>query len=164
MEDNHIVEWDTRYKIGIPVIDEQHKKLIAMTNDLYTACLGGKGAAKDHFRKTVREAVDYVRFHFSTEEKILDRINYPETAAHKKQHEDFVKEIIRQVQAFEGGRQFVPNVFVRFLRDWVLTHIAVSDKAYSEYLMDLKKRGMLFSPDIKPAQAEVEVAAFGGSS
>jgi hemerythrin len=153
MEDIHIVEWATRYKIGIPVIDEQHKKLINMTNDLYMACRGGVGAANAYFRTTVRKAVDYVRFHFSTEEKILERISYPGITAHKKEHEDFVKEILRQVQAFEEGKQFVPNNFVRFLRDWVLTHIAVSDKQYAEYLLNLKKAGVLFSPEMKPAEA-----------
>jgi hemerythrin len=160
MEDNHIVEWDTRYKIGIPVIDEQHKQLIDMTNRLYTACLGGNSAATVYFKRAVREAVDYVRFHFSTEEKILERINYPGITAHKKEHEDFIREILRQVQAFEQGKKFVPNLFVRFLRDWVLTHIAMSDKAYAEYLLDLKRRGVLFGPDMKPVQAE---APAGGS-
>jgi hemerythrin len=145
MQDEFIVEWDSRYTIGIPIIDTQHKKLIDMANRLYMACRGGDAAAKAFFREIVHEAVDYVRFHFSTEEKILERISYPDIAPHKKQHEDFVKEIIRQVQSFEEGKKFVPNLFVRYLRDWVLTHIAVSDRQYSDYLINLKKQGILFT-------------------
>jgi hemerythrin len=41
------------------------------------------------------------------------------------------------------GKMFVPNTFVRFLKDWILTHIAVSDKKYSTYIFDLKKQGKL---------------------
>jgi hemerythrin len=143
MKDANLVEWDDQYLIGIPRIDEQHKKLIDMTNELYLGCLKGDDAAKVYFLKTIHEAVDYVRFHFSTEEKILGRINYPDFTAHKKEHEDFAREIIQQVQAFQQGKKFVPNVFVRFLRDWVLAHIAVSDKRYAKYLADMKKQGLL---------------------
>jgi hemerythrin len=152
VEDIYIVEWDARYTIGIPIIDEQHKKLIDMTNVLYMACRKGDDAAKVYFKKVVREAVDYVRFHFTTEEKILERINYPDLVSHKKEHEDFIKEILRQVQLFHEGKKFVPNLFVRYLRDWVLTHIALSDKQYAEYLMSLKKQGVLM-PEMGTAPA-----------
>ncbi|MDR1099355.1 MAG: bacteriohemerythrin [Treponema sp.] len=145
MQTDNLIDWNDRYRIGIPLIDKQHKKLIDMTNTLYTACLAGDEAARTHFLKTIHEAVDYVRFHFSTEEKILERINFPDIIAHKKQHEDFVKEIIQQVQAFQQGKKFVPNIFVRYLRDWILTHIAVSDKIYSAYLVEMKKQGVLFN-------------------
>jgi hemerythrin len=143
MQDANLVEWDDQYLIGIPRIDEQHKKLIDMTNGLYLGCLKGDAAAEAYFLKTIHEAVDYVRFHFSTEEKILGRINYPDFTAHKKEHENFAREIIQQVQAFQQGKKFVPNIFVRYLRDWVLTHIAVSDKLYAKYLLDMKKQGLL---------------------
>jgi hemerythrin len=92
---------------------------------------------------TIHEAVDYVRYHFTTEERLLRRIGYPDFAAHKKQHEDFVKKIIEEVRLFNDGKRFVPNNFVRFLRDWVLAHIAVSDKLYAKYLLSLKKLGLL---------------------
>jgi hemerythrin len=143
MRDTNLVAWDDQYLIGIPLIDEQHKKLIDMTNELYLGCLKGDDAAEAYFLKTIHEAVDYVRFHFSTEEKILERIKYPDFTTHKKEHEDFAREIIQQVDAFQKGKKFVPNVFVRYLRDWVLTHIAVSDKLYAKYLLDMKKQGLL---------------------
>jgi hemerythrin len=142
MQDTNLVEWDDQYVVGIPLIDEQHKTLINMTNELYLGCLKGDAAAEAYFLKTIHKAVDYVRFHFSSEEKLLNRIGYPNFTAHKKEHEDFAREIIQQVEAFQAGKKFVPNVFVRFLRDWVLTHIAVSDKGYAKYLVDMKKQGL----------------------
>ncbi|MDR1618463.1 MAG: bacteriohemerythrin [Treponema sp.] len=140
MNENQIVEWDESYSLGIPIIDRQHKKLIDMTNTLYKGCLAGDGAAQTWFMRTIHDAVEYVRYHFTTEEKLLQRIGYPEFAAHKKQHEDFVRKIIEEVQSFNDGKRFVPNNFVRFLRDWVLAHIAVSDKLYAKYLLSLKSR------------------------
>jgi hemerythrin len=153
MQSTDLIQWSDRYRIGIPLIDEQHKKLIDMTNTLYTGCLAGDETAKAYFLKAIHGAVDYVRFHFSTEEKLLERINYPGIAAHKKEHENFVKEILQQVQAFQAGKKFVPNIFVRYLRDWVLTHIAVSDKLYAAHLMDMKKQGVQFSMAVKAQSA-----------
>ncbi|MDR3161296.1 MAG: bacteriohemerythrin [Spirochaetaceae bacterium] len=143
MSGNVIVEWDDRYLVGIPLVDDQHKELIRLTNTLYESCLQGDEAARASFKEAIRATVEYVKFHFGAEEQILKNVNYPGFAIHKKEHEEFVKQVLEEVKNFEEGKKFVPNLFVRFLRDWTLTHIAVSDKKYAEYILDLKKKGAL---------------------
>ncbi|MDR2631552.1 MAG: bacteriohemerythrin [Spirochaetaceae bacterium] len=143
MNDNIIVEWDDRYSVGIPLVDEQHKELIRLTNSLYESCLAGDEAARVSFKEAIQGTVEYVKFHFGAEERILTNVHYPDFALHKKQHEEFVKQVLGEVKSFEEGKKFVPNVFVRFLRDWILTHIALSDKKYAEYIFELKKKGAL---------------------
>jgi hemerythrin len=140
-----LVEWDNRYSIGIPFIDDQHKELVRLTNELYQGCLKGDEAAKAFFAKTVKGTVDYVKYHFSAEEKLLENVKYPELPNHKKFHEAFVKQLLDNVRSFQEGKKFVPNVFVRFLRDWILSHIAVEDKKYAAYIFNLKKQGALNS-------------------
>jgi hemerythrin len=143
MANEVFVEWDDRYSVGIPLIDDQHKKLIQMTNDLYNACLEGSEAARVLFREAARSTVDYVKYHFAAEEKILENVKYPGIAAHKKEHESFVMKVLEGVKNFEEGKQFVPNVFVRYLRDWILAHIAVEDKKYADYILGLKRQDAL---------------------
>jgi hemerythrin len=143
MASNILVEWDDRYSIGIPLIDEQHKELLRQTNDLYAACLKSEEEARAFFKMVIHSMVEYVGVHFSTEEKMLEKIKYPDFEEHKRQHDEFVKEVLAHVQAFEEGKKLVPNNFVRFLKDWLLAHIAVSDKKYSTYIFDLKKQGTL---------------------
>jgi hemerythrin len=128
------VQWHSSYSVGIKLIDDQHQELIRMTNALFRSCLQGDKAAREFFRKVIRSALDYIKFHFSTEEKIFILVNYPLAAVHKKEHEGFVIEVIKQAKDFEEGRKFVPNAFARFLKNWVLSHIAVSDKKYAEYI------------------------------
>jgi hemerythrin len=144
-DDRILVEWDDRYSIGIQLIDDQHKELVDLTNKLYAGCLAGDGAARAYFLETIHGTVDYVKKHFSAEEKILEKVKYPAFAEHKKAHEGFVKKVFDDVKSFEEGKKFVPNVFVRYLKDWILTHIAVEDKKYAEYIMGLKKQGALNS-------------------
>jgi hemerythrin len=143
MEREVFVRWDDRYSVGIPLIDSQHKKLIEMTDDLYNACLEGTEAASNHFRSAIRGVVDYVKYHFSAEEKLLETSGYPGLALHKKEHEGFVLKVLQDVRDFEEGKKFVPNLFVRYLRDWILAHIAVEDKKYAEYILGLKRQRSL---------------------
>lgn len=137
------IAWEARYALGIPLIDSQHKELLALTNELYEACRAGDESARKLFKDVVRRTVDYVKFHFTNEEQILERVKYPVIEPHKKEHEAFVKKVLEEVKNFEDGKVFVPNQFVRYLRDWILSHIAVSDKKYAEYIFSLKKEGSL---------------------
>jgi hemerythrin len=141
--DDLYVEWDVRYEIGIPLIDCQHQELIRLVNELYKACLEGDGVGKEYFKVAVKAAVDYVKFHFSAEEKLLENVDYPQIIVHKKQHEEFAMKILAEVKNFEEGKKFVPNAYVRFLRDWILSHIAVMDRKYAEYILSLKRQGKL---------------------
>ncbi|MDR2258599.1 MAG: bacteriohemerythrin [Treponema sp.] len=143
MEKEVFVEWDDRYSVGIPLIDDQHKKLLEMTNNLYDACREGSEAATALFKEAVRGTVDYVKYHFAAEERILTNVKYPGFAAHKKEHEGFVLKILQDAKDFEEGKKFVPNIFVRYLKDWVLAHIAVEDRKYADYILGLKKQDAL---------------------
>jgi hemerythrin len=149
MEKEMLVEWDDRYSMGIPLIDSQHRKLIEMTNDLYNACLEGTEAAEDTFRSAIHSMVDYVKYHFAAEEKLMETSKYPGLNAHRREHEGFVLKVLQEVRDFENGKKFIPNIFVRYLKDWILAHIAVEDRKYAEYLFALKRQRNLGSGSLR---------------
>jgi hemerythrin len=127
------VEWDEKYSVGIASVDEQHVMLIEIINDLFDACRQDKTFVDEAFRIAIKKAIDYVIFHFAHEEKLQLESSYPDYATHKEQHEDFIKTIIRSVDDYKSGKRSVPNNFVRHLLDWLLEHIAISDKAFGMY-------------------------------
>jgi hemerythrin len=88
---------------------------------------------EESFIKSVRAAVEYTKVHFSTEEELMRKINYPDFQTHKLQHEDFARRILEDVKSFESGDRKIGMKFVQFLRDWLLEHIAVVDKAFALY-------------------------------
>ncbi|MDR2536252.1 MAG: bacteriohemerythrin [Treponema sp.] len=137
-ETENYVEWQDSYSVGIPVVDEQHKELIKLTNNLYKACVDGDDTARTYFKEVIRKTVEYVKFHFSAEEQIMSNAKYPQVAEHKRQHENFVKKVIEDTKKFEEGKA-VPYVFVNYLKNWILNHIAVADKAYSSYILQHRK-------------------------
>jgi hemerythrin len=134
------VHWEHRYELDIKVVDEQHKELVRLINTLYDACRDGD-TKDDAFKTAIKGAVDYVKVHFADEERLLEGVKYPALEEHKAEHAAFVRQVLESVQNFEKGLTFAPNTFVRFLSEWVLTHIALSDKKYADYIKHLKKSG-----------------------
>jgi hemerythrin len=148
--DIDLVVWDDKYATGIELIDSQHKELFSLTNELFHACLGVDDyeSLDDVFKETMERMVEYVRFHFGAEQVMLQRIKYPEYQEHKKEHDTLVIKILEAVKEYNTGQKRVPNQFVRVLRDWILSHIALSDKLYAFYIAAQKKKGLLSDKEI----------------
>jgi len=143
-----VVVWDEKYATGIHLVDSQHKELFSLTNELFHACLGEEKTLREVFKETMERMVDYVRFHFGAEQEMLQRINYPGYQEHKKMHDTLIKDILDSVKEYNYGKKFVPNQFVRILRDWILSHIALTDKQYVIYIADQKSKGLLSDKEI----------------
>ena len=146
-----IIEWNDRLKLGIPLVDRQHERLVDLTNILYIACLQSTETANHFFIKAAHDAIDYASYHFTTEEKMMIFLEYPGYQSHKKEHGEFVKEVMIQEKKFISDR-FVPNRFVHFLKEWILSHIAVIDKAMVSYILGMKYHEKLLSFFPKPAR------------
>ena len=151
MADKNLVTWNNSYSVGIKLIDEQHMELINLTNRLFIACMEGQERSKNTFLDVIHETVDYVNYHFSAEEMLMGKVNYPEFNLHKNEHANFVLEVFSKVEDFKAGKLLAPLSFVYFLRDWVLNHIAMIDKKLGAYLLQLHNSGELqkISPEIK---------------
>jgi len=128
--------WDDSFSVGFDPIDDQHKELVKMTNALFQACDQGVIAADMAFLETVKKALDYAETHFADEEEYMSEANYPHLNEQKKQHEAFLADVEKSIEEFEAGN-IEPIFMARFLKKWLLNHIAVSDKRYAPYLAKL---------------------------
>jgi hemerythrin len=129
------VIWSNAYSVGSALIDNQHKGLVEMTNALFRGCDRHDEAIS--FMRAIQSAVNYAKIHFATEEKFMQMTEYPDSAVHKAEHEAFVTEVLKQVKNFEEGN-CTPLDFAFYLKNWLLNHIAISDKKYSPYLKNIK--------------------------
>ncbi|MDR1324806.1 MAG: bacteriohemerythrin [Treponema sp.] len=145
MADEEYVVWSKSYETGIPLIDNQHKKLVALTNQLYDACLAGRDTATEFFLRAVHEFVDYAKEHFSAEEELMKQSAYSHLAEHKAKHDEFVKKLLNETQEMKAGNPMVPLIFLHYLRSWILSHIAIDDMDFVYHSKALKKEvGILF--------------------
>jgi hemerythrin len=126
------VTWKPEYSVGNSIIDAQHKSLIEMINKLHEALKVGKGGSGAI--EIVREMIDYSKFHFDAEEKLMSQIHFPEIAEHKKEHQAFIAKTLDFENRIKAGTLSISIDMALFLRDWLSNHILVNDKAYSAYI------------------------------
>ena len=138
-----IIAWSDILATGIEIIDEQHKQLVNLTNELFRACMRGGETLDAVFKETMSRMVEYVKFHFTFEQQMLQRVNYPDFVNHKKEHDTLIKTVLETTKDYGGGKRFVPNNFVRYLKDWIVSHIGHNDKMYAAYIMEQLRRGTI---------------------
>ncbi|MEZ0329198.1 MAG: bacteriohemerythrin [Dissulfuribacterales bacterium] len=126
--------WSPNLSVGIPSIDEQHKKLVAMVNTIYAGIKQGIG--KDAAAKVLNELAEYTVFHFKTEEDYFDKHGYPDTDAHKAIHADLVQKVLAFKEKFEKGYATVDLELLNFLKNWLQNHICITDKKYGPFLAE----------------------------
>ncbi|MCL2764570.1 MAG: bacteriohemerythrin [Treponema sp.] len=139
-KNNEFIAWNGELSCGITLIDEQHRNLLDLVNEMFDNVTGDEVQEHNYFEKVAPEAVRYAKIHFSTEEKIMLVTNFKGYAEHKKEHDTFVNTISDIIFDFRAGKQFSLSVFALYLKDWVLSHIAFMDKQYIEYLRSVATR------------------------
>ncbi len=66
-----LFEWSDDYSVGVAGMDRHHQKIFDMLNRLHAAMLQGK--AVDMIGNIIRELLDYTKYHFGEEEKLMER-------------------------------------------------------------------------------------------
>jgi hemerythrin len=135
-----LVKWSSTFSVGVKLIDDQHKGLLNLVNDLFNHAVGDEAEERAYFQKVIQTAVNYVKVHFATEEKIMIATRFPGYAEHKKAHDTFVLTVVDNIRDFEAGKKFTLSTFTHFLKEWILTHIAIMDKQYFEYFKHIATR------------------------
>ncbi|MCX7678933.1 MAG: bacteriohemerythrin [Spirochaetes bacterium] len=126
--------WNKEYSVGIKSMDEQHYKLVDLANNLYEAIKSGR--KNEALIETFKGLVEYVQVHFNAEEKLMEDNDYPfnQLLKHKQEHRDLIKKIKELFEKAKAGSATVNLEMLNFLRDWIMIHIAESDKKYGPFL------------------------------
>ena len=126
------VAWREDLSVGIGSIDDDHKKLLTLINNLETAVHYPTGEAFE--RQALRELVDYTKYHFEREEAMMRETGYADYEPHKRQHEAMIAKVGGFMDAYEKDREGTIEELTEFLKDWLLKHIAGTDQKYSGHL------------------------------
>jgi hemerythrin len=127
---NVLIVWKPEYNLGIPIVDEQHRGIVAIINSLFYSMQNKHG--EDVLIPINGMVTDYTRIHFKIEEDFLEKCNYPKL----KEHKEFHKELIDKLNMVgrKSLRQHDPKEFFDFLKEWWIDHICDKDRAFLEYL------------------------------
>jgi hemerythrin len=129
-----LLQWKDEYSVGFAKIDEQHQGLFNLLNTLILQV--GVETNKKLIGEAVEKLLDYTKYHFSTEEYLMRKAEYPDYEAHKAEHEKFVAKAVDFFKEFDSDKAELSEEIIVFLRDWVTNHILKTDKKYQSYLKD----------------------------
>ena len=135
-----IISWRDQMSLDYPPLDDEHKAFLEVINqatqDLHTHTMEG-------IERMFEACYDYVRNHFSTEEDIMERINFTDIEAHIAAHQQFIQNIAEFRQAYEaaatkGKKIDMAQKTIAFLSVWFIGHIISRDKMLKPYLVRLR--------------------------
>jgi hemerythrin len=128
-----LMTWTEKLSVGVDVLDDDHKRLVAMLNELYDAMLAGNG--KDSLGRILDGLVHYTKVHFAREEKLFAETGYAARIAHKQEHDALTRQVLDVQQKYAGGATATLSLDVlQFLKTWLINHIQGTDQKYRPHL------------------------------
>lgn len=139
--ENDPFAFTSKYMTGITLIDDEHRRLfeiIKETNDLiHEEFLHDK---YDEIVRLITELRDYTEFHFSDEEALMTRIQYPGLDAQKRAHSAFIERLVEidlnDLDEMDDHQQEYLLDLIQFLLDWLTNHILACDQKIGEYMRE----------------------------
>jgi hemerythrin len=132
--------WSERYLTGIDDLDEQHKILFTMLNDLAIAMKNGR--AKYVILDTMSRLADYAQYHFDCEEKQMRRYDFPLYTEHKDAHDKFKVELAEMIKRSQEGDILVYLKTFKVLQGWIVKHVVDEsydyDQGFGQYVREYR--------------------------
>jgi len=124
--------WSDRYKIGVEVIDREHRKLFSIMNKLFTY----KGDNDEKSRWAYQEGIKFFKGHamkhFAEEEMYMASIGYEGYETHRRLHDIFRKKTLPEIEKELMLTQYSPEAVEHFLgvcAGWLIGHTMTEDRA-----------------------------------
>ena len=127
-----LMTWSDALSVQVEEIDNQHKRLVDLVNQLHDAMVQGKG--RDVMGKTLAGLIDYTRTHFAFEQELMARYNYPASLLHKTEHDDLTQKVVDLQSQYLAGKAALSVEVMSFLKIWLATHIQKTDRQFGRFL------------------------------
>lgn len=126
--------WNDSLLTGISTIDNQHKELFRRINEL----LDYAGKSKEKIQEITNFLQSYIVNHFLTEERLMEKNNYPDYSSHKSAHNKYSQDFkaLKDNIDREGVNINLTVKMNNLLIDWWINHINKVDKKMAEFLRD----------------------------
>ena len=125
------VAWSDDLCVGIQQVDDEHRMLVQVLNQLGEAMRSGKGTKV--MSEILAQLIQYTQEHFKSEEKLMVESEYPKTKLHQAQHRQLVEKVVKFQQKFEKSGKRITREMMDFLTYWLKNHILVDDRTFADH-------------------------------
>ena len=126
------MEWNDDFSVSISEIDNQHKIIIDLINEVDEAAHASEDNEK--LAHVLSELIEYTKTHFAVEESLMRIFKYPGYEEHKQKHEKLIERVMHFQEQFNRGNTLVAKELNYFLQDWLIKHIQGTDKEYTPFM------------------------------
>lgn len=127
--------WTPEMSVGVPELDEDHKGLIRIINQLGEAA--GDGTRQAAVRQCLMGLMRYAETHFAREEQVMAACGFPKLEPHRGKHQDFITRIQEATTRFDQDpdkmAQPIAEEMLDYLTKWLTRHIMVEDMSYRPF-------------------------------
>ncbi len=123
-------EMKDEYLTGIEFIDNEHRRLFEIANEVYELSVNEFIADKyDNIKDVLRELREYTKLHFTHEEEYMKSINYKKIFSQIIEHKEFVDKLDElDIDSLDENSDEMISEILEFLTNWLVNHILYSDK------------------------------------
>ena len=125
------LKWDTRFNIGVDIIDNAHQRLFSIVGKLLN--LNTDESKRQHAcQEGIKFFKSYALKHFSEEEAYMCSINYSGYAVHKGLHDNMLKNTLPALEKELEEQNYSTEAVQHFLGicvGWLNGHIMIEDRA-----------------------------------
>jgi hemerythrin-like metal-binding protein/PAS domain S-box-containing protein len=135
-----IFPWDDNFSTGLPQVDEQHRKLVHLLNQLASSVAFGSDSTR--LNEIFDELLDYTVYHFQTEEAIWHQYmpDDPSEIAHRATHATFVATVLRlKAEQAQKPLARIAEDALEFLVRWLASHILETDRQMAHIVLALQE-------------------------
>ena len=127
------IKWEPHNSVHVAILDEQHRKLFDLVNDLIDEIESGS----KHLLPIIRDLVRYLRVHFHQENIVMMDSNYPGFLKHSKEHDRFIEKVEEFLNACKEENTDLEINMIAFLKEWIYTHTTKLDLQYADHLISI---------------------------
>jgi hemerythrin len=124
--------WNDTCDIHVAEFDRHHQHLFEIANTIAQNLQNGSEG--ESLTNAFNSLVDYTRYHFTAEEKLMALYDYPGIDVHTRKHGDLIVQVVEYMDQVLRGAVPDKASFMSFMERWLVRHLLDEDRKYGAFL------------------------------
>ena len=132
------LKWNQSLSTGLAHLDDQHKRLIFLANNLVEALHTADGHPL--IITIFNELREYTVYHFDDEERYMAGISYPDRVKHQGLHATIRAELKTLQKRLRAESPPPSKEVLLFMKRWLVDHIIAEDGKIGKFVREEKSK------------------------
>jgi hemerythrin-like metal-binding protein len=128
------IDWSDDMCVGEPMIDDQHKNLVNLINDIDDATR--RYVSHAEVSEYMQRFFKYMMDHMQEEESLMDQSTYKQYFTHVQEHIEFSQKTMDFYKKFIDDQKVDIQELLNYLVSWFINHTTVMDRTLALHLLE----------------------------